>query len=281
MMPGLTIYHTNDLHDHRDVFTAVRALPRQEPHLLLDVGDSLRGSNTLFYRHEPIIEEMNACGYHAQAMGNREFHYLRGVLGMRQKARCFPLLAANLHDVRGRSDGLWQRSVVLTAGPWKIGLTAVTPIQYSADSFWLPLTGFRFDPYGEALAPVLKALRAECHVVLLLSHAGYREDQKLAPQLSGVDVILGGHSHTLLREPTVVSGIPIVQTGCYGRFIGRLSLRLSAAGACENVDYELLSREAIPCGNRPGGLAVSGTEVGRSHGPPIPDGMAGPGGHAG
>ncbi len=71
---ALRIYHTSDLHDHRHIAAPLRKLRERVPGVLVDCGDSLRGSQTIFYRREPIIAEMDAAGYDAQAMGNREFH---------------------------------------------------------------------------------------------------------------------------------------------------------------------------------------------------------------
>ena len=71
----IRIYHTSDLHDRRGIVAPLRRMRAQHPGLLFDCGDALRGSQTVYYRNEPIIAEMDAAGYDAQAIGNREFHY--------------------------------------------------------------------------------------------------------------------------------------------------------------------------------------------------------------
>jgi 2',3'-cyclic-nucleotide 2'-phosphodiesterase/3'-nucleotidase len=98
----MRIYHTSDLHDHRGIAPRLRSMRADEPGLLFDCGDSLRGSQTMYFRSEPIIAEMDAAGYDAQGVGNREFHYLFPLLAARARRMHHPLLCANLVDLRGR-----------------------------------------------------------------------------------------------------------------------------------------------------------------------------------
>jgi len=99
----LRIYHTSDLHDHRGIVPRLRELRAAEPGLLFDCGDSLRGSQTVYYRSEPIVAEIDAAGYDAQGIGNREFHYVFSFLAARARRMRHPLLCTNLVDVRGRA----------------------------------------------------------------------------------------------------------------------------------------------------------------------------------
>lgn len=237
---SLTLLHTNDMHDRRDSLAWLREHAERDEAVLVDSGDSLRGSNTLWYWDEPIMAEMNQLGYACQAMGNREFHYLRRVLNHRDACRTFPLLCANVVDLRGSAT--WRTEHVVEHGGHRIGFTAVTPVQYGEGALWQHLFGFRFLAPEAALAPVLERLRQTCDIVVLLSHAGYALDQKLAAALP-FDVIIGGHSHTVLKEPTWVGQVPIVQTGSHGRYVGRIRM---GGGTFE---YELLpSRKAAPVG---------------------------------
>jgi len=70
----MRIYHTSDLHDHRHIVAPLKRLRAERPGLLVDCGDALRGSQTVYYGNEPIVAEIDAAGYDLQAMGNREFH---------------------------------------------------------------------------------------------------------------------------------------------------------------------------------------------------------------
>ena len=105
----LRIYHTSDLHDHRGFVPRLRALRDERPGLFFDCGDSLRGSQTVYHRTEPIVGELDAAGYDAQSIGNREFHYLFTLLRARARAMRYPLVCTNLHDVKGRDCPLRSR----------------------------------------------------------------------------------------------------------------------------------------------------------------------------
>lgn len=81
--------------------------------------------------------------------------------------------------------------------------------------------------------------------LLLLSHLGYDEDVHLAKDFPELNVILGGHTHTILKEPTQVGSVSICQAGQYGRFIGHLSLRCFADGRHEVLAYDLIEVEKL------------------------------------
>ena len=84
----MRLYHTSDLHDHRGfVSLGCARCANERPGLLFDCGDALRGSQTVYHRREPIIDEIDQAGYDAQAIGNREFHYLYPAVAGARAAR--------------------------------------------------------------------------------------------------------------------------------------------------------------------------------------------------
>lgn len=92
-----------------------------------------------------------------------------------------------------------------------------------------------FEDHKQALRRVVDWVIAkdpQAHLVVL-SHLGYDEDVHLAKDFPELNVILGGHTHTILKEPTQVGSVSICQTGQYGRFVGHLSLRCFADGRHE------------------------------------------------
>ncbi len=98
----MRIYHTSDLHNHGGIAAPLRAMREQAPGLLFDCGDSLRGSQTVYHRSEPIIAEIDRAGYDAQAIGNREFHYLFGCVRSRIAHMQHPVVCSNLVDTKNR-----------------------------------------------------------------------------------------------------------------------------------------------------------------------------------
>lgn len=218
----LRVYHTSDLHDHRGIVQPLRDLRAREPGLLFDCGDSLRGSQTVYHRREPIIGEIDAAGYEAQAIGNREFHYLFGCLRARAAQMRHPLVCTNLVDTKGRPLP-FTRSHTIEANGVRVHLLGLLIMQYPAGSMWERVFGWRFlDPasvvreYSAGLGPG--------EVLIVLSHLGLSLDRKLAAAVPRIDLLLGGHSHDTLVKPEYAGEVPIVHAGPYGKFVSRTVL---------------------------------------------------------
>lgn len=228
-MTPLRIYHTSDLHDRRGFVPALDALRAREPGLLFDCGDSLRGSQTVYHRAEPIIGEIDAAGYDAQGIGNREFHYLFGLLAARARKMAHPLLCSNLVDTKARALPFVPELTIERDG-WKVRLFSLLVTQYAEGSPWERFFGWRFlDPI--AVAERFAETTPHDTTLVVLSHVGLRMDRKLAAAVPRLDLILGGHSHDTLPQPEVVAGVPIVHAGPYGKFVSRTELARERDGA--------------------------------------------------
>ncbi len=223
----IRIYHTSDLHDRRGIVSRLRALREQNPGLLFDCGDSLRGSQTVYYRNEPIVAEIDAAGYDAQAIGNREFHYLFPLLRARAARMGHPLVCTNLIDVKGRPLP-FVPSLVLERGGVRIHILGALVMQYPAGSPWERIFGWRFlDPW-DAIGPYARTV-PDGDLLVVLSHVGLKLDRKLAQRVPRIDLLLGGHSHDTLIEPEYAGGVPIVHAGPYGRYVSRSELAFDAS----------------------------------------------------
>jgi len=222
----MRIYHTSDLHDHRHIAAPLRAMRERVPGLLVDCGDSLRGSQTMYHRREPILAEMDAAGYDVQAMGNREFHYIFAAVRARAALMHHPLLCANLVDVFGRALP-FQSDITLQA-PGSSGIRALRFFgllvpQYPVGSPWERLFGWRFlDPY-ETAARIADSTPPDV-TLIALSHLGLRADRELARRVPRLEMILGGHSHDTLTQPEYIGDVPIVHAGPYGAFVSQTDL---------------------------------------------------------
>jgi 2',3'-cyclic-nucleotide 2'-phosphodiesterase (5'-nucleotidase family) len=233
----IRIYHTSDLHDHRHIVAPLHQLRAQRPGLLVDCGDALRGSQTIYYRDEPIIEVMNESGYDVGALGNREFHYVFPALGVRLAGMRRPIVCANLSDTKGRALPFISSVERLGLDGERVVFFGLLVPQYAEGSGWERVFGWRFhDPF--VIAAELAA-RTEPDVTLVaLSHLGLRADRELALRVPRLDLILGGHSHDLTRQPELVSGVPIVHAGPYGAFASRTDLDVQG-GRARMVDFAL------------------------------------------
>lgn len=219
----MLIYHTSDLHNRRGFAPRLRELHEREPGLLVDCGDSLRGSQTVYRGREPVIAEMDAAGYDVQAMGNREFHYLFACVRSRRAKMRHPLLCSNLVDTKGRSLP-FARSITLQSGPASVHFSGLLIMQYPQGSPWEKIFGWRFlDPVSVITEAAAAVPAGEPFVVL--SHLGLSLDRKLARAVPRITLLLGGHSHDTLHQPEVVGGVPIVHAGPYGKFVSRSELQ--------------------------------------------------------
>jgi 5'-nucleotidase len=211
--------------------------------LSLDAGDQFMGS--LFYTlhrgaTEAAIQGEWACD--AMAPGNHEFDHGPATLAGFARAARAPLLAANLDTAAEPAlHGLVRPWLAFARGGARIVVIGVTTEE--TPNIASPGPNLRFTDAEEATArAVAEARAAGPATVVLLSHRGLAADRRLAARVGGVDVIVGGHSHTLLANrpdaegphPVLVEGpdrtVRIVQAGALGRFLGRLDLDLGADG---------------------------------------------------
>ncbi|MDP3045933.1 MAG: bifunctional UDP-sugar hydrolase/5'-nucleotidase [Chloroflexota bacterium] len=234
-MTALTILHTNDIHGRVDQLARIATLARRIRDqaaarggdcLLCDTGDvedpTLLESNMT--KGSAVYAVLRAAGYDLAAAGNATaIRY--GPQAVKDLALRFgqPLLAANLPDpATGRLvAGLAPFAILNLAGTRVavIGLTA--PMDLYALFNVSPL-----DPAAILPGLIAKVRGKGARTVMLLSHLGSKDDQVLAARVPGLDLILGGHSHTELYPPVMVGRTIIVQAGDRGRFLGRLDLDL-------------------------------------------------------
>lgn len=213
--------------------------------LLLDAGDQFQGS--LFYtawHGEAELAVMRVLGTEAMAVGNHEFDNGPATLAEFVRAAPFPVLSANI-DVSAEPAlaGLIKPSATLVKDGLAIGVVGLTTRETATSSS--PGPNVRFGDPQPALTAQAAALRAGgAKLVIALSHLGWGIDRALAGQIQGVDVFVGGHSHTLLSDSEadasgpaheVISGpagrAVVVQAACFGRYFGRLDLDVGADGS--------------------------------------------------
>ncbi|MBV8300162.1 MAG: hypothetical protein JO083_11530 [Candidatus Eremiobacteraeota bacterium] len=243
----MRIYHTSDLHDHRHIAAPLNALRAAQPGLYADCGDSLRGSQTVYHRNEPIIAALDAAHVDVQAMGNREFHYVAGAVRARAAKMHHPLTCANLVDLKGRPLPFTRDVTLQRTDPsassggamaWTLRFFGLLVVQYPSGSPWERLFGWQFlDPVDVAAA--IAASTPPETTLIALSHLGLAHDRILAQRVPRLELILGGHSHDTLLEPQLVNGVPIVHAGPYGKFASRTELVKDASGRAKVVDFAL------------------------------------------
>jgi len=236
----LVVYHTSDVHDRRG-FGARLASVVEAGSLLVDSGDALRGSSTVFHRHEPVAVEFAAAPYAAQAVGNREFHYLHAAMLARARAMRVPWVCSNLVDLRKRTPP-FVRELYVDAGGLRVRILALLAPQYRTGSGWEHVFGWRFLAPDVALDELLEATSDRADATVLLSHLGLEADRDVARRHQRLSAIVGGHSHDVLVQPEIVDGVAIVHAGAFARYVGRLELAIDRDGAARPrvVSYRLV-----------------------------------------
>lgn len=272
----LRILFTHDMHDHilpyktSDETGAVSLIGgyaymkgaidayRTGTSVLVDAGDFSMGTlfNGIFETDAPDLTLLSMMGYDAVTLGNHEFDYGPEGLAKSLLAAKNPpkLLASNIH-FSDESDSQALKSAFTKIGG-QTGFGTTTFVKNGVQIGIFGLMGdeasddiaypgsVTFDDRFEAAKRCVSALQQQgAQVIICLSHSGTAEkmsdseDVQLAKKVKGIDVIISGHSHTLLPEPIVVGDTTIVSCGCYGQYLGVLDLDLTTK---KQVRYELV-----------------------------------------
>lgn len=218
----LTVLHTNDLHAHIEPTkignttfggyakkaTLIKKYRAEDPNtILLNGGDTFQG--TLYFTQYVGLADlalMNVMGYDGMAVGNHEFDLGPDPLVEFAKHATFPLLSANL-DVSG-VEGLAttiKPHAIKQVGGQKIGMIgAMTPDLLSISS---PGPNVKLLDLYDSINKSIAALKDEgVNKIVLLSHLGLQVERDVAKRCAGLDVIIGGHSHTYLGKSTGIQG---------------------------------------------------------------------------
>jgi 5'-nucleotidase / UDP-sugar diphosphatase len=230
--------------------------------LLLDAGDQFQG--TLFYNHykgEEAAQAMNLLGYDAMAVGNHEFDDGPGNLARFIRQTRFPVLAGNIDtSLDAELDGLVKPYTVVEVGGERIGIVGYITEETAQLSSSGPT--IRFLNIETSVQAVVQKLRSGgINKIIALSHAGVGRDLKVAAKVDGIDIIVAGHTHTLLsnEDPTTEGPTPIVVNSpsntpvlivsayAYGKYLGYLDVDFNDQGV--PIRYQsmpILLDESIP-----------------------------------
>lgn len=223
-----------------------------EPVLLVDAGDVTMGSlfHTVSRETGGELQLMAMLGYDAITLGNHDLDFRpEGLAQMIRAAQagegCPPIVASNLvldpEDPRDDElealyeEGAIRRHLVVERGGLRVGLIGVMGTKaYEVIGQADPVT---IDDPVEVTRELVTHLREVERVdsVILLSHSGVELEKggvwrgpevEYLEQIEGLDAVIGGHSHTALRDPVLVGSRPVVQAGSEGRYLGELGIRL-------------------------------------------------------
>ena len=222
--------------------------------VLLSAGDNFQGS--LYYtryKSKVVTDFFNQMSFDVVATGNHEFDDGPSEFATFIETATFPIIGGNFDttkdpDLKGRPPGI----IVITVGGERIAIIGATTIDTPEISS--PGPSVDFQSVADYVRGAVGALEeAGINKIIVLSHIGYTVDQDLAAAVPGVDVIVGGHSHTLLSStdekaagpyPTLTKNadgidVPIVQAGSYGKYLGEIKVTW-------DDDGKVISAEGAP-----------------------------------
>jgi 2',3'-cyclic-nucleotide 2'-phosphodiesterase (5'-nucleotidase family) len=233
---SLRILYVNDFHGFAEAYrppgsqeslggvaslaAEVKRLRREKPSLLLAAGDMIQGHSWAnLFQGRSSITLMNLMHFDAMVVGNHEFDFGQDVLKQRIAGARFPVLGANVEGFSGLKPYVIKKIQGL-----KVAVIGVVTPDTPQSTHPGNVTGLKFLPPAASVEKYLPEMKKQGDLVIVLSHIGYQADRNLAAKVPGIGVIVGGHSHTKLLEPTVVGNTIMVQAWEHAKALGVLDL---------------------------------------------------------
>ncbi|MBB6672344.1 bifunctional metallophosphatase/5'-nucleotidase [Cohnella nanjingensis] len=255
----LTLLHTNDIHSHFEeaarIAGFVKEIRREVPEdglLLLDCGDHLdrvrpetEGSHAAVNR--ALLEQLR---YDAVTLGNNEgLTCTRAQLDRLYHEAPFRIVCANMTDAATGGYPSWLKpSLTIRRAGMTVALLGLTAPYHE----YYELLGWHAADPIETAAAWAATMRREADVLVVLSHLGLRQDERLAVAVPGLDLILGAHTHHLLETPLRIGETTICAAGKFGRHVGVVEIardasngKLKIEGRCVAMEGRAADPEAL------------------------------------
>jgi 5'-nucleotidase len=252
----VVILHTNDVHSHFEQMSQIAAVMDEMKNkhgsghvITVDCGDHMdrmrmETEGTYGLANVGI---MNTTGYDIITLGNNEgltlsMDELEHAYGNHAE---FVVLCSNLFDARTEKQPRWLNPFhIVEKEGLRIGFIAVTAYYIE----FYKLLGWDIREPFEVVSYWVGILREQVDVLIVLSHLGLSHDQRLAQEIEGIDIILGGHTHHLLEQPLRVRNTYLCATGKFGQYVGEVEITYNML---QNQISEVFGR-CVPVKDYPG-----------------------------
>lgn len=239
----IDILHTNDIHSNvenlpkaSNYINRVRAANKNA--LLVDAGDMITGEFQFEYLKGSIESEIaNYLNYDVVTVGNHDFDLGYEFLKSHMSRVNSQYVLSNMIDTENQL-GEYKDTYIIEREGIKIGFFSL--ILPYIEQILEGAPGFDFVKPDHYSKIVNKLKEAGADIIVALNHQGFERDVMLAEMNIGVDIIIGAHSHTELEEPHYVGQSLIVQTGCFAKNLGHLTIDYTD-GKLSVVDYKLVN----------------------------------------
>lgn len=234
MQEKLYFFFTNDLHSNFSQWPQVTAYLKdkqasahleESSHWTIDIGDHVDRVHPIAeaFMGKANTELMNDAGYDVVTLGNNEgitmgHHDLYHLYDHAE----FQVVCANLHDLTAEQAPFWLQSHVFVTSRTgiKIGMIGLTA---PFNDYYELLNWHVSDPF-QTLDKEIDTMKQSADIIILLSHLGLSEDQAIARRYPEVDVIIGGHTHHLLRNGETIENTLITAAGKHCHYVGEVIL---------------------------------------------------------
>tara|TARA_R110001583_G_scaffold43208_2_gene137455 strand:- start:13739 stop:15181 length:1443 start_codon:yes stop_codon:yes gene_type:complete len=235
----IVILHMNDIHADINNFPKIAAyindLRETNDNVFLFSAGDLFSGNPFVDQHDepgyPMIDLMNALKFDAAVIGNHEFDYGQENLNKRINEADFPFICANIDAENAILNQPDPYTTITSSEGFQIIVLGLIETGTNIDGRYIPSThpdkvvGIDF-PYYITEAENYTNLKKNDNLFVVLSHLGENSDRKLAIEYNEIDLIIGGHSHTVIQNPEEENNALICQAGSKGRYIGRIDIKI-------------------------------------------------------
>src|SRR6056297_3619135 len=255
----ISIVHTNDTHARvvedgyagniglAKVATIIQNKKAENPNtLVLDAGDALHGQTIATLNEgESIINVFNVMGYDAMTAGNHDFNYGKERLLQLADMADFPILAANVYS--DNYENFLPEYVIKEVGGVKVGIFGLATPETKYKSHPKNTEGLEFFDSVIIAKLMVAKLQDKADVIVALSHLGIdpsstERSDLVAEYVDGIDLIVDGHSHTVLEEGMMIGDTMIVQAGEYDKNVGHVDI-LVKDGKVSSITAKLINKE--------------------------------------
>lgn len=236
MEEKLYFYYTNDLHSNFEQWPRVTGFLKNEKNLrqcngesswIIDIGDHVDRSHPITEASmgKSNVQLLNDAGYDFATIGNNEGITLShdDLYHLYDEAE-FQVVCANLTSLDDIVPPWLQQTINLqTVNGIKIGMIGLT----APFNAFYELLNWHVTPEFDALDKHIAKLKASADIIIVLSHLGISVDQEIARRYDDIDVIIGGHTHHLIKDGEYINNAVITAAGKHCSYIGEVVLTWS------------------------------------------------------
>ena len=258
----MAIIHTNDTHTRIEagdgmgfarIATKVKDMREKygKDHiLLLDAGDTLHGLPLITTtKGEAMTNVLKVMGYDAMAAGNHDYNYGYERLVALDQMMEGKILSANV--IKGDGTSLLTPYIIKEVAGKKIAIVGLSTQSTTYQTHPKNVFGLRFESPSEVAEKIVQELEGKVDIIIALTHLGAYEDETVetsfdvANKVKGIDLIVDGHSHTVLPQGKKIGDTLIVQTGEYTEQLGQVNIYFKEDGTFDLVPMLISKQEGM------------------------------------